>query len=240
MAPFDGVPPRLQALLSMVPPSAALADIGCDHGLLPIAAVLEGRVQYAVGIDRTDAILAPARRRSQDLGLQGRAVFRRGWGLRPLEEAEVQCIVLAGMGARTMVQCFQASSERLRSIDTVVVQPNRDVAEVRRWFYAHGYHIDCETLPVVGRRAFPSIRARIGAAPMPSDLALQLGPRLMEETALRSRLLDWARGLREHLLRLARQPGFRGSEARKLAESILTWERTNEAHGVSRTSDGHE
>ncbi|NJK90237.1 MAG: SAM-dependent methyltransferase, partial [Myxococcales bacterium] len=46
------LPARLLALLDLIPAGRSLVDVGCDHGLLAVAAVRSGRVPQAHGIDR--------------------------------------------------------------------------------------------------------------------------------------------------------------------------------------------
>ena len=43
--------PRLDAILEGLSPCALLADIGTDHGLVPIAAVVRGIAQRAMATD---------------------------------------------------------------------------------------------------------------------------------------------------------------------------------------------
>ena len=43
--------PRLACLAALVPPGARLADVGTDHGKLPIALLRAGRVASAIGSD---------------------------------------------------------------------------------------------------------------------------------------------------------------------------------------------
>ena len=43
--------PRLQALSQLVPDGARMADIGTDHGYLPIHLVQTGRISRAIAAD---------------------------------------------------------------------------------------------------------------------------------------------------------------------------------------------
>ena len=53
--------PRLAAIAELALPGLPLADIGTDHGRLPTALVLAGRVPWAVASDRAAPPLARAR-----------------------------------------------------------------------------------------------------------------------------------------------------------------------------------
>ena len=43
--------PRLACIASLVPQGARLADIGTDHGKLPITLLMQNRVSGAIGSD---------------------------------------------------------------------------------------------------------------------------------------------------------------------------------------------
>ena len=52
---------RLQAAADLVPVCESMADIGTDHGYLPIYLVQEGRVRRAIACDVNDGPLTRAR-----------------------------------------------------------------------------------------------------------------------------------------------------------------------------------
>ncbi|MBQ5972608.1 MAG: tRNA (adenine(22)-N(1))-methyltransferase TrmK, partial [Oscillospiraceae bacterium] len=54
--------PRLNAVAELVPACTILADIGTDHGFLPLALLRRGRIARAVCADLRAAPLASARR----------------------------------------------------------------------------------------------------------------------------------------------------------------------------------
>ena len=43
--------PRLQAIASQVPVGARVADVGTDHGYLPVWLLLNGRIDWAIAAD---------------------------------------------------------------------------------------------------------------------------------------------------------------------------------------------
>ena len=54
--------PRLRLLADMVPAGAHLADIGTDHGYLPVWLMQQGRIASAIAADIGPEPLAHARR----------------------------------------------------------------------------------------------------------------------------------------------------------------------------------
>lgn len=58
--------PRLACMAALVPPNARLADIGTDHGKLPISLLLDGHIASAIGSDIRSGPLAHAERNAKE------------------------------------------------------------------------------------------------------------------------------------------------------------------------------
>ena len=61
--------PRLACLAALVPQGARLADVGTDHGKLPVSLLLDGRIASAIGSDIGEGPLAHAARNAQEHGV---------------------------------------------------------------------------------------------------------------------------------------------------------------------------
>ena len=62
--------PRLQAIADWVRPGARIADVGTDHGYLPVWLLQTGVVEYAIASDINESPLEHARRTSREYGQQ--------------------------------------------------------------------------------------------------------------------------------------------------------------------------
>ena len=89
---------RLLAIANAVPPSRAIADIGTDHGLVPVWLVTNGIAQKAIITDISPGSLAKAESLIKQEGLADKIEPRLGDGLLPVKPGEVDTIVIAGMG----------------------------------------------------------------------------------------------------------------------------------------------
>ena len=61
--------PRLACIAALVPQGAQLADVGTDHGKLPITLLIEGRIAHAIGSDLREGPLDHAARNAEEHGV---------------------------------------------------------------------------------------------------------------------------------------------------------------------------
>lgn len=73
--------PRLQMVADFVPPCACAADIGTDHGYLPVWLLQNGVVQTAIAADIHVGPLANARKSAAAYDLEERVRFVQADGL---------------------------------------------------------------------------------------------------------------------------------------------------------------
>lgn len=165
---------RLAALAELVPRGSRTADVCADHGLLAIELVRSGRSPSALAVDIAEAPLAVARRNVVEAGMADRVALRVGDGLRGLD-ADVDCVVIAGVGGRLVVELLARDLADTPDVRALVLQPNKQAEAVREWLSTHGWRIDDERLVREGGRFFQSIRAVRGHRTLDRADAL-LGP----------------------------------------------------------------
>lgn len=79
--------PRLACIASLVPQGARLADIGTDHGKLPLSLLLAGKISSAIGSDIGEGPLAHAARNAQEHGVS--LSLRLAAGLDAVQQNEI-------------------------------------------------------------------------------------------------------------------------------------------------------
>ncbi len=171
--------PRLLAIAELVVPGRVLADIGTDHALLPAALVLRGTVPRALACDRAADPLVRARATIDRHGLADRIALRRGEGLAALaDDDEVATVVIAGMGAGTLLAILAADPTRVRGCRRLVLQPNHGHGQVRRWLVDHDFSVVDERLTEDRERFYTVIAAEPGRAAAAgwSRVAWAVGP----------------------------------------------------------------
>lgn len=170
---------RLAAVAAFVPQGSRVADIGTDHGYLAAALVEEGRAPFVIASDLPVGPCEAARRTVRAEGLEDRIEVRQGDGLTVLQPGEVDTVCIAGMGGALMTEILAAAPEVWKSLTTLVLQPMTGEEELRRYLYAHAWHVADETLVVADDRLYTVIRAARGHRKMPDDVTLAIGPVLL-------------------------------------------------------------
>ena len=153
--------PRLACIASLVPQGARLADIGTDHGKLPISLLLTGKIAAAIGSDIGKGPLAHAARNAQEHGVS--LSLRLAAGLDAVQPEECDTVSIAGMGGQTIAEILAAALWCEQGQHLLLLQPMTMVYELRQWLWAHGYAIERETLCREDRRQYVVLSVRGGA-----------------------------------------------------------------------------
>ena len=153
--------PRLACIAALVPQGAHLADVGTDHGKLPISLLLEGRIASAIGSDIGEGPLSHAGRNAQEHGVS--LSLRLAHGLDAVRPEECDTVSIAGMGGQTIAEILQAAPWTADGAHLLLLQPMTMVYELRQWLWAHGYAIERETLCREDRRRYVVLSVRGGA-----------------------------------------------------------------------------
>ena len=146
--------PRLSAAASLVRGGGIVADIGTDHGYLPIHLLLSGKVTGAIAADIGKMPLKNAEKSIYNYGLQNKIMLRLSDGLREFSRNDVDEIVFAGMGgtliAEKMAETPWAKDETLH----FVFQPQSRAEDLRKFLFENGFIINEEIATHEGRRVY--------------------------------------------------------------------------------------
>ena len=170
--------PRLQLLADLVPQGARLADIGTDHGYIPVYLLQRAHIASAIAADVGREPLQHAVRTAEEYGVDG-IDFRLCDGLAAIEKEETDCVVIAGMGGSTIAHILRDGMEKIRPA-RLLLQPNVALAEVRRTLCELNYRINDERLVQAAGRFYTIISAVPGHA-VYDETQLAIGPVILEK-----------------------------------------------------------
>lgn len=160
--------PRLQLLADWVPLGARLADVGTDHGYLPVWLRLHGRVVSAIACDLREGPLARARETGRACGAEG-IDYRLGNGLAVVSPEEADAIVIAGMGGENIAAILAAAPWTAGGVHTLLLQPQTRAETLRAFLADNGYAIRREALVEDRGTIYPVLEAGGG------EMSLTLG-----------------------------------------------------------------
>ena len=148
------LPPRLQMLADMVRRGSAVADIGTDHGYLPLYLVQKGIAKRVIASDVRLKPLENAKKNLEPFCAEGLAEVRLSDGLDAFERGEVQDIILAGMGGDLIVNIL-ARTEWIKDNGVrLIIQPMTRPETVRAFLCSYGFKILFESACTEAQRAY--------------------------------------------------------------------------------------
>lgn len=143
---------RLEAIAACVKPGLRIADIGTDHGYLPIELIRRGICPQALACDVRRGPLERAREHIREAGLDDRISTRLSDGLERILPGEAESCVIAGMGGRLIQGILEAESRRnpnvLQEIKQLILQPQSDWETVRKAVHNLSFHIENESMVI--------------------------------------------------------------------------------------------
>lgn len=149
---------RLKTISSYVIPRSITADIGTDHGYLLKYLLDENIIKKGIACDLNKKPLTYAEKNLGEYIDSGQAELRLGSGLKPLkDEDRVQCVVIAGMGGKLMVEILEESKEFLQNITRIILAPNVNWEKVREYGIKNGWKIIDEDLVLEDNKFYPVV-----------------------------------------------------------------------------------
>ena len=141
---------RLEAMASFVSDGEKIADIGADHGYLSFYLVREGVCPFAILTDVRKGPLEKTRLSAEkafkiSAGIDTKIELRQGDGLFALEEAEVDAVVIAGMGGETIISILSADPKKTKSFNKFILQPRTKTEPLKEWLECECWNIITET-----------------------------------------------------------------------------------------------
>jgi tRNA (adenine22-N1)-methyltransferase len=188
---------RLERVATHVPADARLADIGSDHGYLPVALMHRGAIAAAVAGEVALTPFHAAQRTVRENDLDQRITVRLANGLAAIEPGDgITAISICGMGGETIRDILDSGKAHLSGQERLILQPNGGEQPLRQWLMENGYGILGEELLRENRFYYEIIVAeRIGPVIYSAE-ELYFGP-LQMQARTPAFLAKWQRMLRE-------------------------------------------
>ena len=151
--------PRLRKIAELVPQNRCTADIGTDHGYIPIELVHSGITLQGIASDINKGPLLRAQENIQKHNLESLIETRLGSGLSTLSPGDAEVIIIAGMGGILISEILKASKEVVNSAKLLILQPMTAVTELRQYLVENNFKIESEHLVAEEEKLYNIIMA---------------------------------------------------------------------------------
>jgi len=172
---------RLYAVAGLVTEGASVADIGTDHGYVPIYLIKNNIASKVIAMDINKGPLERARMHIIGHGLKGQIETRLSDGLKNLEPGEVDAFIAAGMGGGLVIKILEDSKAVVDSLKFAVLQPQSEIAKVRKYLNRNGLVIIDEDMVEEDGKFYPMMKVVHGEPQIYEEYEYIFGKILLEK-----------------------------------------------------------
>lgn len=171
---------RLMKIASKTAQGSRVADVGTDHGYIPIYLALNGTVKSAIAMDVNEGPLNRARQNIEKMGVADKVSVRLSDGLDKLGNGEADTVIIAGMGGKLTIRILEKGEEVLENISTLILSPHSDIESVRIYLINNNYNITDEDMVIDDDKYYTIIKAVHGSSQHYNEEEMRYGKVLLE------------------------------------------------------------
>lgn len=192
---------RLQAVADMVTPGMRLADVGTDHGYIPLYLVQNEIIPSAIAMDINKGPLEKAKEHIEECGLREKIETRLSDGLAKVNSSEVDSMIAAGMGGNLVIHILSAEEETAKGLKELILQPQSEIGKVRLYLLEEGYQIVKEDMIYEDGKYYPMMKVVRGERENYLPEELEYGKLLLKEKhPVLKQFLEWEIALQRDIL----------------------------------------
>ncbi|MDD6089317.1 MAG: class I SAM-dependent methyltransferase [Clostridiales bacterium] len=182
---------RLMTIASQIENGKGFADVGTDHGYLPVHMLAAGYTGKIYASDINSAPLQTAVDSAEEAGVSDKIKFLLCDGLALCPPDEIDTIVIAGMGGDTICRILDEAEWCMDGKYKLILQPMTKPEVVRYWLTNNEFEIRSELLAEESGTIYQIIVAVFGGETRLSDAELFAGKwELTNDRQLYLRQLD--------------------------------------------------
>lgn len=178
---------RLTACAEFIDENSFVADIGTDHGYLPVYLVENGISTGAIACDIGQMPLNSAKRTIEKYNLGDKISTCLSDGLKSVPRGDITHIVIAGMGGETIQGILSACDWAKECI--LILQPMTKSEDLRKWLFENGYEIEKEKAIIDGKYNYTVLKCVFsGNFKKPTPLEITVGGLDLKDESTRAYL----------------------------------------------------
>ena len=144
---------RLTAVAGLVTEGASVADIGTDHGYIPIYLIEQNLSPKVIAMDINKGPLERARIHIAGYGMSDRIETRLSDGLAAVKPKEVEEMIVAGMGGGLVIHILEEGKQIVSTLKGCILQPQSEIQKVREYLVEHGFWFEAEDMVEEDRKS---------------------------------------------------------------------------------------
>ncbi|WP_026884906.1 tRNA (adenine(22)-N(1))-methyltransferase [Clostridium akagii] len=173
---------RLECIAKMIEKCDSIADIGTDHGYVPIYLIEKGICKHAIASDINMGPVEKARANIKHENAEKSIECRLGPGFSTVKPREVNVAIIAGMGGNLIRDIIEEGIQVFKSLDYVVLQPVQNPDVLRKYIYESGYIVLDEDLCKDENKYYEVIKIKYNNEPkVLSDVYYEVSKILLEK-----------------------------------------------------------
>ena len=165
---------RLTAVAGLVTEGASVADIGTDHGYIPIHLIEQNLSPKVIAMDINKGPLERARIHIAGYGMSDRIETRLSDGLAAVKPKEVEEMIVAGMGGGLVIHILEEGKQIVSTLKGCILQPQSEIQKVREYLVEHGFRFEAEDMVEEDGKYYPMMRV------VPPEWEYHYGPLLLK------------------------------------------------------------
>lgn len=151
---------RLTTAAALVTQGYTLADVGTDHGYIPIYLLQQKKILAAIAMDINEGPLERAKEHIALYGLQAYIQTRLSDGVAALKPGEVEAVLIAGMGGGLVMHILKDGEKVCQSAKELILQPQSEIEHVREFLREKGYTILAEDMVYEDGKFYPMMKVQ--------------------------------------------------------------------------------
>lgn len=137
---------RLKQAADWIKPGGTVADIGTDHGYLPVYIAKNNISDNIIAMDLRAKPLEKARENIKCFGVCGKIQLRLSDGMEKLKPGEADTVIICGMGGRLMRSILENGRDRITENTQLILSPQSELRDFREFLVQAGYETLKETM----------------------------------------------------------------------------------------------
>ncbi|NMB09622.1 MAG: SAM-dependent methyltransferase [Tissierellia bacterium] len=172
---------RLKLIADLVDKNSIVADIGTDHGIVPIYLSKEKICKKIIASDISEKSLNKLYEKLELNPQINNIDLRVGNGLNILKPFEVDTIIISGMGGNLIEEIIEESLEVAKSSSVMILGANNAVEQLRRFLHLKRFIIVDEVDLYENDKYYQILKVKTGLEVYEEDIYYEFGKILIEK-----------------------------------------------------------